>query len=301
MTRLGAASIIGIAMMATAQPAAGDTPPTLTTPTISGSPFVGETLTAATQATGDPAPTLAYQWLRCAPDKDSCDQIGGATEPSYVVPAAMVGRRLAIRVRARNKAGTATAQSALTEIVTTPPPPPPPPPAPTPTPVPTPTPTPTPTPSPTPGEADTPLRFDQSSPSQVAPALDAPGESTATVELMDDLTPYLRPFPVVRITGTLVPGGARVSRLRVRAPATARVVVRCRGGGCRFFSRSTGSSRIHELERVLRSGTRITIRVTRPDTIGKHVLIVIRDGSAPRRRDACLMPGSTRPVRCPVP
>jgi hypothetical protein len=295
--RLGAASIIGIAMMASPQAAIGQSAPALDKPTISGAPVVGETLAASAQATGDPPPTLAYQWLECAPRRTNCDPIPGATGSSYVVSAAYVDRRLAVRVRATNTAGTANERSALTAVVTAPPAP-----QPTPTPVPTPTPEPTPgpEPTPTPDDEDAPVRFDQSSAPPVAPRVDAPGEPAAAVDKGEEQMPLLRPFPVVRITGTLAPGGARVSLLRIRAPATARVVVRCRGSGCRFFSRSTGGGRVRALERFLRSGTRITIRISRPGRIGKHVAITIRDGAPPRRRDGCLMPGSAQPVRCPA-
>jgi hypothetical protein len=298
VTRLVVASIIGIAVMASPQAAVGASPPALDRPTISGAPVVGETLTASALATGDPTPTLSYQWVECARRNSSCEPIPGATESSYVISAAHVDRRLAVRVRATNSEGTAAERSALTAVVTAPPPP-----QPTPTPVPTPEPEPEPepTPGPTPDDPEPPVRFDQSSASPVAPAVGAPGEPAASGGPAVRRTPYLRPFPVVRIKGTLVAGGARVSRLRIQAPATARVVVRCTGSGCRFFSRTIGGGRIRALERVLRAGTRITIRISRPGAIGKHVAILIRDGTAPRRRDGCLMPGSTRPVRCPAP
>src|SRR4051794_10216361 len=107
VTRLGAASIIGMAMMASPQVAIGESRPELQTPTITGTPVVGETLTAAAVATGDPAPTLAYQWIHCAPKRASCDPIAGATGPTYVVSATYLGRRLAVRVRAQNSAGAA--------------------------------------------------------------------------------------------------------------------------------------------------------------------------------------------------
>jgi hypothetical protein len=301
VTRLGAASIIGIAMMASPQSAVGQSPPVLEKPKLSGAPVVGETLTASAQATGDPTPTLEYRWLQCAPDEPAaCEPLPRARGTSYVVDAADVGRRLAVRVHAENSAGADNARSALTTVVTRPTPPPPPEPTPTPVPTPTPTPTPKPTPGPTPDGDDPAPRFDQSSASPVAPADAAPGDTAAPAEEGDGGTPLLRPFPVVRIAGTLVPGGARVSRLRIRAPETARVVVRCTGGGCRFFSRSFGGGRVRALERFLAAGTRITIRISRPSTIGKHVAILIRDGRPPRRRDGCLMPGSAERVQCPA-
>jgi hypothetical protein len=113
-------------------------------------------------------------------------------------------------------------------------------------------------------------------------------------------TRLMRPFPIVRVKGTLLRGGARISVLRVRAPAGARVDVRCDGPRCPLRRRSFGSGRIGALERFLPTGTQVTIRVSEPDSIGKHVRLLIRDGKAPKRRDACLIPGSGEPVQCPL-
>jgi glucose/arabinose dehydrogenase len=55
--------------------------------------------------------TYAYQWLRCAP---GCRPIGGATAAKYRVRDADLGKRLAVRVTARNDLGSATQQSAET-------------------------------------------------------------------------------------------------------------------------------------------------------------------------------------------
>ena len=52
-------------------------------------------------------------------------------------------------------------------------------------------------------------------------------------------------------------------------------------------------------QRVLANGTKLTIRVTKPGRIGKYTEIVIRANKAPWRRDRCLVPGSSRPRRCP--
>jgi hypothetical protein len=54
------------------------------------------------------------------------------------------------------------------------------------------------------------------------------------------------------------------------------------------------------LERFLRAGTRVTIRISKANAIGKYVRLTIRDGSAPKRRDACLLPGEGAPVACPA-
>ncbi len=109
----------------------------------------------------------------------------------------------------------------------------------------------------------------------------------------------MRPFPLVRVKGFLVGKGARITLLRVKAPSTATVDVRCDGPGCRVRRKLFGTSRVSALERYLSAGTRITIRVFRTDAIGKYVRLVIRDGSAPKRRDACLAADNTKPAECP--
>jgi hypothetical protein len=99
-------------------------------PTITGTAQVGQTLTAqpGNWAGTDPI-TFAYQWLRCSPAGTNCVAIEGATGRTYVVRAADLGQRLAVRVTATNVAGTGSATSRVTAIVTAaaaPPPPPPP-------------------------------------------------------------------------------------------------------------------------------------------------------------------------------
>jgi hypothetical protein len=43
---------------------------------------------------------------------------------------------------------------------------------------------------------------------------------------------------------------------------------------------------------------KIEVYVTKPGMIGKFTRFTIRKGKAPSRIDRCLMPGSTKPVRC---
>ena len=95
-------------------------------PTISGSPAQGQTLTAApgTWTPADPAPTFAYQWLRCqadggASDGTGCATIDNATTVSYVVAAGDVGSRLRVKVTATNADGQTAAVSNATVAVTT--------------------------------------------------------------------------------------------------------------------------------------------------------------------------------------
>jgi PKD repeat protein len=113
----------------------------------------------------------------------------------------------------------------------------------------------------------------------------------------------IRPFPVVRIAGVVLPKGALVKILSVRAPRGAGVLARCRGRGCpaRAVARSTASPvlRIHRFERRLRAGVTLELFVHKGARIGKYTRFRIRANRPPARLDRCLMPKSNRPVRCP--
>jgi hypothetical protein len=113
-------------------------------------------------------------------------------------------------------------------------------------------------------------------------------------------SPYLSPFPVVRIKGASVDGGAIIQLLRVTAPRRSLVSVGCAGARCPLRHLSARTGRIRPLERFLPAGLAITIRVTRAGFIGKYVRFVVRSRAAPERHDACLLPGSTRPRHCPA-
>lgn len=92
-------------------------------PTISGTPKVGQELTAdAGTWTGNP--TFAYQWQRCDVDVVLCTDVVGATGTTYGVRIADLGFRLRVVVTAKNAKGTATANSAPTAVVTPTAPPP---------------------------------------------------------------------------------------------------------------------------------------------------------------------------------
>jgi hypothetical protein len=108
----------------------------------------------------------------------------------------------------------------------------------------------------------------------------------------------LRPFPVVRVAGYIMNHGSRIVVWSVKAPRGAKVDVRCKGRGCPLRHRSFRPGRIRPLERYLRAGVAITIRVTLPGFIGTYTHVVIRSRERPRRRDACLFSGDIRPRPC---
>lgn len=125
----------------------------------------------------------------------------------------------------------------------------------------------------------------------------------------------LSPFPMVRLLGSVSSRSTRVRLLTVRAPVPSRVVVSCRGRGCPVRRRAKGPSRsvaasvrvrragplrLRRLERRLRAGTVLTVRITRgPGTIGKYTRFRIRRNRPPARKDLCVMPGPPRLIQCP--
>jgi hypothetical protein len=113
---------------ATSAPTAVVTQPTAPVntaePVISGSPVEGSTLTTTTGTwTGVGTITYAYQWVRCGadgglPDGSDCPSISGATGSSYTLTADDVGHRLRVQVTATNAAGSTTATSNASDLVT---------------------------------------------------------------------------------------------------------------------------------------------------------------------------------------
>jgi len=81
----------------------------------------------------------------------------------------------------------------------------------------------------------------------------------------------------------------RVRQLDITAPADARVRITCRGRGCPSPTTETvGARRRLRLGgefrgRRLRPGAVITIRVTKPGTLGTEIRFTVRRGKAPRR------------------
>ncbi len=93
-------------------------PRNATPPTISGTPQVGQKLTANNGTwTGQQPLTFTYQWRRCDSNGANCSDISGATGKTYVLTSADLGTTARVRVTARNVAGTASATSAPTSVV----------------------------------------------------------------------------------------------------------------------------------------------------------------------------------------
>ena len=115
VTVLTVAAIGGLAHAASAA-----APQNVTPPTISGTPAVGQTLTAS-NGTWNNAPTgYTYQWLRCDTSGGSCVTISGATQKTYALQNADGGHTVRVRVTAQNADGSASATSNQTDVVSSP-------------------------------------------------------------------------------------------------------------------------------------------------------------------------------------
>jgi hypothetical protein len=104
--------------------------------------------------------------------------------------------------------------------------------------------------------------------------------------------------------GRLTSVGAHVTLLSVRAPKSAKVIVRCTGNcPSKTWSpavRKKSLTRVRAFERSLRSGTVISVSITRHGYVGKKTVFEIRRGRSPLRIDSCLAPGTTsRRTTCP--
>lgn len=131
----------------------------------------------------------------------------------------------------------------------------------------------------------------------------APGQAPPVVVLNTPAPALelLNPFPIVRLRGSLTRQGTRIELLSVAAPRGSRIEVRCLGRGCparRGRASAARTVRFRRFQRHLRSGVVLEVRVTRVNAIGKYVRFGIRKGQSPTRRDLCLKPGASRPVRC---
>lgn len=103
---------------AVVSPATAIAPPANTeAPTISGTPKVGQALTAS-EGTWTGKPTgYTYAWQRCDADVAMCATIAGSTGQTHTVLFGDLGYRLRAVVTAKNADGSTSANSAITLIV----------------------------------------------------------------------------------------------------------------------------------------------------------------------------------------
>jgi hypothetical protein len=282
-----------------------DQPPGFTAgPAIEGRPTIGAQLRIAASWNGVPSPGWTYEWQRCDASGLYCSVVQGACGASYTLTDRDMGGRFRGRVSLFNRAGTATATTPLTDLVVAAPP----------APMPGPTVT-------APAAASVPCQANLPPPElppaePAAPAAEpaAPAAEPPPAQPLPDVRAsgasgtasarpaYMRPFPIVRIRGYVVRGGARITMLSVRGKASARIRATCVGAGCPRGDPPPASppARLRAFERFLLAGTLLQIRVTDGPMIGKYTSFRILAGHAPQRTDRCLLPGRWWPVRCPA-
>lgn len=102
---------------------AAPTPPTGTPPTssalpvISGTPVVGQTLTASTGAWSGSPTSYGYQWQLCDATGAACSAVAGATTASHIATSTDQGHALRVTVTTSNAYGSGSATSAATSTV----------------------------------------------------------------------------------------------------------------------------------------------------------------------------------------
>ncbi len=117
----------------------------------------------------------------------------------------------------------------------------------------------------------------------------------------------LSPFPTLLIDGRVAGRITRISTLRLRrVPGGATINVACKGRGCPYRKSRMrvrkGKSRtvaVRRLQRRMRAKTVVVITVRKGNTIGKYIRLRFRRSSAPARVDRCVVPRSSKPVKCP--
>jgi hypothetical protein len=275
--------IITLALLAfAAAPALGAT--VTEAPTISGDPTPGFELTASAGDWTPASATPSYDWLRCpasstAPLSD-CNPVPGSCERRYTVRDADLGHRLRVRLTATEPGQPhAFGVSEPTDVVIN-----------------------------KTYSIDTP---GDSGRTCVDVTSTGPGQGTfttggqsgpGTTPAPDTSLPFIDPFPIVRIAGRFKGKHTKLTRVTVNAPRGARIRVACKGHGCPYRRKAIAVRlvQVRALQRTYRPKATIEIRVTQPRKIGKYTRIQTRRGKAPLRIDRCLMPGKTRPVKCPT-
>ena len=106
----------------------------------------------------------------------------------------------------------------------------------------------------------------------------------------------MKPFPTVRTAGNYNRKRTQLTRVKVTGPLGAKVEGRCTKIARKCHTNMTipqqRTLRLKRLQRKFKPKTSIRIRVITPGVYGKYVVIKIRKGKPPVRRDRCIKPGT---------
>ena len=117
------AALIGATLLAVAaiggvgQAATQAVPVNTALPTVSGTPTVGQTLSASNGTWSNSPTSFAYQWLRCNAGGNSCASVANGTQKTYTLVGADRAHTIRVRVTATNAEGSDSAQSDQTAVV----------------------------------------------------------------------------------------------------------------------------------------------------------------------------------------
>ena len=116
--RVAAAALAAVPAGVLAAAAVAAAPPANTVPpSITGTPTVGQTLTASDGTWSNNPTSFAYQWLRCNGGGNNCADVANGTQKTYTLVGADAGNTMRVRVTATNADGSNSAQSAQTAAV----------------------------------------------------------------------------------------------------------------------------------------------------------------------------------------
>jgi hypothetical protein len=116
-TRLARSDLTRLARPVAARMAVGQLPAPSVLPSVSGTPTVGQKLTALRGTWRNGPLSFAYRWQRCDPAGANCVDIAGATAPTYVLLDDDAGATVRVEVTATNGVGATTRFSAPTAVV----------------------------------------------------------------------------------------------------------------------------------------------------------------------------------------
>ena len=117
MARVLAAVAVALVFVSAAWSRPTAAPQNTTEPSISGAALVGKTLTGNRGGWSGGSLTYTYVWVRCDTNAANCSPISGATQTTYQLVSADLGKTLRFRVTATNSDGKATADSNPTAVV----------------------------------------------------------------------------------------------------------------------------------------------------------------------------------------